>query len=132
MAYVNTDNMIMIHGRLGGKPDLQERQGNNGPYKTASFSVAVNRQDGEADWFRCSASGRKAEVIEKYLDKGSEVLVTGSMRSYTPKNDTNRKAWVLDVVDFSFCGNKGGGSGTGAKPADPDVAFEPTDEDIPF
>lgn len=132
MAYVSADNTIIIHGHLGAKPDLQERQGTKGPYKTASFSVAVDRNDGDTDWFRCGVIGKQAETVEKFLDKGSEVIVLGSMRSYKPKNNPDTKAWVVDVHSVRFCGSKGSNSGTGARPADPDVAFEPTDEDIPF
>lgn len=123
-----------IHGYLGRDPELTEHEGQNGPYKKATFSVGVSRDYGDGtDWVPCAIYGKRAEVVEKFFHKGSEILATGRPESYTPKNDPNRKAWVLRVTDFDFCGSSGSGkkeeeSGTDYTPA----GFDELTEDIPF
>lgn len=105
-------NQIVIHGYLGRDPELKEMQGQNGPYKTVSFSVGVGRDFGdETDWFRCSMSGKRAEVIDKYFRKGSQITVAGRMESYKPKTDPDHTNWILRVSNFDFCdkSNKSGG-----------------------
>ena len=52
----------------------------------ASFSVATNRKfkrDGEpdADFFNCTAFGKQAEFVEKYLKKGTKILLSGRVQN---------------------------------------------------
>ena len=122
-------NEIIIHGYLGRDPEMTEHQGPNGPFKKTTFSVGVSRYGDETDWFRCEIYGDRAEVVEKWFRKGSQILVTGRMESYKPKNDPNGKAWVLKVKDFDFCDKKVNTNGTSA---DPEGFEELTEEDLPF
>lgn len=129
-------NHIEIHGRLGRDPELKEYSGQNGPWKKATFTVAVNRDFGdETDWFFCSVKGKRAEVVEKYFRKGSEIIVQGRMESYKPKGDDKRTSWVLEVEKFDFCGSKSDGSASRRAPEEgmpqPD-SFEQIEEEIPF
>lgn len=125
-------NHIEIHGYLGRDPEVTDVQGQNGPYKKATFSVGVSRDYGdETDWFYCIMYGKRAEVVDKWLRKGSQVIVTGRMESYKPKNDPNRTAWCLIAENFDFCDKKTNTDGSSAVPN----GFEEmkTDlEDIPF
>ena len=126
-------NDIKIHGYLGGNPELKEMQGQNGPYKKVSFSVGVGRDFGdETDWFSCSLSGKRAEALEKYFKKGSQILLWGSMRSYKKKDGT--KGWILNVDGFDFCDKANGSSQPASAPqaAEAEPKFEEVDEDIPF
>ena len=128
-------NHIVLHGRLGRDPELVELQGQNGPYKKTNFSVAVDRDLGDGvDWFRCQATGPKAEVIDKWLHKGSEVIVSGRLESYKPKRDPEHTAWILKVDKFDFCGSASNGSTTPTAPApDPEPGnFEEVEEEIPW
>lgn len=98
-------NSITLHGYLGRDPELNEYEGANGSYKKVSFSIAVSRDYGdETDWFRCVMFGKRADVIAKYFEKGSEIIVKGRMESYRPKTDDSRIAWNVRVDDFNFCG----------------------------
>lgn len=116
-----------IHGYLGRDPELTEATGQNGPYKKAIFSVCVPRDYGDGkDWVPCVVYGKAAEVAEKFLKKGSEILATGRPESYNPQNDPNRKAWVLKIKDFDFCGKA-------EKTEDyTPQGFDKLEEDIPF
>ena len=123
-------NEITLHGYLGRDPELTEGEGQNGPYKKVSFSIGVSRDYGDGtDWFRCIMYGKRAEVIDKFFRKGSEIIVSGRMESYKPKNDPDRTAWIVKVLNFDFTRNGSGGADTAPAviPETPDV-----DEDIPF
>lgn len=136
-------NDIKLQGYLGRDPELTEQQGQNGPYKRVSFSLGVGRDYGDGtDWFYCVMNGKRAEVIDKYFRKGSEIIVSGRMESYKPKKDPDHTAWLVKMVDFYFTRNgSGSGSSTcssngssGAAAQDESVpdSFEQLEEDIPF
>ena len=132
-------NDIKLQGYLGRDPELTEQQGQNGPYKRVAFSLGVGRDYGDGtDWFYCVMYGKRAEVIEKYFSKGSEIIVSGRMESYKPRNDQNRTAWLVKMSDFYFTRNGSGsgssGSSTKAPAQDEPVPdnFEQLEEDIPF
>ena len=122
----------IIHGYLGKDPQLDTKQGQNGTYKQATFSVGVSRRFGDqTDWYYCVVRGKRAEVVEKYFRKGSQIICYGHMESYKPTGK-DYTAWLMLVEDFDFC-DKGGKSE--AKPAateDLGDSFQQAEEDIPF
>lgn len=125
-------NDIIIQGYLGRDPELTEQQGQNGTYKRVTFSVGVGRDFGdETDWFYCTMNGKRAEVIEKYFKKGSEIIVSGRMESYKPKSKPDTTAWLLKMDNFWFTRN---GTKSGQKPADIPDGFTEIDDDgdVPF
>ncbi len=137
-------NDIKLQGNFGRDPELSERQGQNGPYKSVAFSLGVGRDYGDGtDWFYCVMNGKRAEVIDKYFSKGSEIIVAGRMESYKPKNDPDRTAWLVRMDDFHFTrngnssgsSNRSGSTGSSAAPtqeAPISDSFEQLEEDIPF
>ena len=65
-------------GRLTRDPEVRYSQGAN-PTAVARFSIAVDRRfkrEGEpdADFFNCTAFGKQAEFIERYLRKGVKIV----------------------------------------------------------
>lgn len=136
-------NDIKLQGYLGRDPELTEQQGQNGPYKRVSFSLGVGRDYGDGtDWFYCVMNGKRAEVIDKYFRKGSEIIVSGRMESYKPKKDPDHTAWLVKMSDFYFTRNgSGSGSSTGSSNGSSGAAaqdepvpdsFEQLEEDVPF
>ena len=125
-------NHIEIHGYLGRDPEMTEIQGQKGPYNRTTISVAVSRDIGEeTDWFYCVFTGTKAEVVEKWFRKGSQIIVYGRMESYKPKNDPNRTAWLLKAEGFDFCDKKVNSDGSSAA-KETEGFTELTESDIPF
>ena len=147
-------NRIELQGYLGRDPELTYQEGQNGRYARVAFSLGVGRDYGDGtDWFYCTMNGKRAEVIEKYFRKGSEILVSGRMESYKPKRDPDHTAWLVKMDDFHFTRNgtgsgssTGSSSGSSAAPAQerqhseprqqtlddiPD-SFEEAEDDIPF
>ncbi len=101
-------NKIILMGRLVKNPELKYTEKSNKAY--TRFIIAVQRNfklaDGtrEADFIPIRIWGKKAEVICKYLKKGSCITVSGRLRigNYEDK-DGNRK-YLTEVVgeDFKF------------------------------
>lgn len=78
-------NRVELTGRLTKDPVINYSQ--NGGTVT-SFTLAVDRsvKKGdewvrEADFIRCVAFGKKAEFVEKYFNKGSFAVVSGSIKT---------------------------------------------------
>jgi len=102
-------NYVGMMGRLTKDPEIRYAQGANGT-TIAGFSIAVDRRfkrDGEpdADFFNCTAFGKTAEFAEKYLKKGTKVIVQGRLQndSYTNKDGQKVTATKImaDQVEFA-------------------------------
>ncbi len=80
-------NTAVVGGRLTADPDVRYTAGDN-PTCIARYTLAVNRQTEGADFIPCVVFGKSAEFAEKYLKKGTAVLVTGRIQtgSYTKKD----------------------------------------------
>lgn len=125
-------NKITIHGYLGRDPELKDYTNARGePGRLVNFSVGVSRDVGDGtDWFDVTMFGRRAEVIEKFFGKGSQIIVTGRMQSETVEKDgVKRKYWNLIGTDFDFCDSKDSPRGQNNAPVD---SWEQADEDNPF
>lgn len=78
----------------------------------ANFSVAVARPHSEeTDFFNVEVWGKQAENCDKYLKKGSKVLVVGYIktRSYDDKDGVKRKVWEVNAEQVEFLSPKGNG-----------------------
>lgn len=130
-------NHITIHGYLGRSPELKEYKNAQGETRSlVNFSVGVSRIGDGTDWFDVTFFGRRAEVIEKFFDKGSQIIVSGRMQADTYEKDgQKRKSWKLIGEDFDFCDSKDsarGGNNPAVKAEDLPDSFENAEEDIPF
>ena len=92
-------------GRLTRDPDIRYTQPNSAQEQTctARYSLAVNRRfnrDGEqkADFISCVAFGRQAEFAEKYLRKGTKIVLTGRIQTGSYTNRDGQKVYTTDVV----------------------------------
>jgi single-strand DNA-binding protein len=102
-------NKIIIMGNLGNDPETRQFNDNDGNMTgmVANFNVAVHetikdKQGNKVkatEWFRCVAWGTTANFIEKYVLKGSKVLVEGKMKSrnWTDKNGQEKTTTELNV-----------------------------------
>ena len=100
-------HQTIIHGRIG-KP-VEVTYTNSGT-AVAKFSVAVSEKyNGEekTTWYNVVAFKATAENLAKFFDKGSEIILFGSMSfgSYEKDSQTHRTAELV-VSKFDFCGSK--------------------------
>lgn len=130
-------NHITIHGYLGRSPELKEYKNAKGETgHLVNFSVGVSRVGDGTDWFDVTFFGRRAEVIEKFFGKGSQIIVSGRMQADTYEKDgQKRKSWKLIGEDFDFCDSKDSARGENnpaVKAEDLPDSFENAEEDILF
>ena len=95
-------NKVILMGRLTRDPEVRYSQGGANSTAVARYSLAVDRRfkrDGEpdADFFNCTCFGRQAEFAEKYLRKGTKILVTGRIQN---DNYTNREGQMVYSVQI--------------------------------
>ena len=125
-------NKITIHGYLGRDPELKEYKNAQGETRSlCNLTVGVSRVGDGTDWFDVTMFGKRAEVIEKFFSKGSQIIVSGRMQADTVKGDDgkNHKYWKLIGTDFDFCDSKDSPRGSATVESD---SFTAAEEDIPF
>lgn len=111
----------IIVGNLGKDPVARFTSSGK---KVVSFNVAVNTKRGEdkfTTWYKCTAWEKTAENVEKYLKKGSSVLVEGTLQSdketggpvvYEKKDGGYGAGFELTAFTVTFLG---GAEGSGKK-----------------
>lgn len=106
--------------RLTKDPEVRYSQGDNSS-ATARFSVAARRRfpvNGvDVDFLNCVAFGKTAEVVEKFLKKGSLIEIIGHIQTGNYTNKDGQKIYTTDIVvdEFEFAGSKD--NSDGAKPS---------------
>lgn len=101
-------NKTIQTGRLTGDPEVRYSQGEKAT-AIARFSLAVDRKykrEGEptADFFNYTAFGKQAEFVEKYLKKGSKIMVTGHLMNNNYEKDGQkiyRDVIITEEIEFA-------------------------------
>jgi len=129
-------NRVIISGNLGQKPEVRKANSGN---SVGNFSVATNERVKKGDewvdhteWHRIVVFGKQAENCEKYLDKGSKVLVEGKIRTRTweDKEGNTRKSTEIVANNVEFLNKVE--NGAGQQQARPAPTSNYNDEEIPF
>ena len=124
-------------GRL--TKDVEMSTTNNGT-NVSKFAIAVsrNRMNNEGkydtDFFNTITYGKTADNCKKYLKKGSQVVIVGSIenRSYKTKDGETRYITELIADRVNFLSN-GSGANKETTPASQPAELEEIDEDnLPF
>jgi single-strand DNA-binding protein len=95
-------NRVQLIGNLGNDPEIIALESGK---KLAKFSIATNESyknaQGEVvkntEWHNVIAWGKTAEIIEKYLAKGSEVAVEGKLTSRSYEDKEGVKRYVTEI-----------------------------------
>lgn len=95
-------NKVILCGRLTRDPEVRYSQGEK-LTAIARYSLAVDRkfkQDGQptADFINCVAIGKNGEFAEKYLHKGTKIIVTGHIQTGSYTNKDGQKVYTTDVM----------------------------------
>ncbi len=118
-------NKVILMGRLTRDPETRYGGANNNAI--ARFSIAVDRRfkrDGQptADFFNCTAFGRTGEFVEKYLRKGTKIVLDGEIQNDNYTNKEGRMVYGMQIivnnVEFAESKNAAGAGGGGFTPAD--------------
>lgn len=95
-------NRVILLGRTTKDADVRYSQGDK-PMAIASITLAVDRKyrkEGEqsADFINCKAFGKIAEVIEKYVTKGTKIAIVGRIQTGSYTNKDGVKVYTTDVM----------------------------------
>tara|TARA_B100001063_G_scaffold244727_1_gene278329 strand:+ start:7408 stop:7977 length:570 start_codon:yes stop_codon:yes gene_type:complete len=114
---LNDLNLCQFIGRLGNSAEVRYMQ--NGK-AVANFSIACNRswkdQQGQkqemAEWIKCTAYDKLAEIIGQYTEKGSQLYVSGrqATRKWQDQSGQDRYATEIIVDQMQMLGGRQGGA----------------------
>ena len=111
-------NKIILLGRIVRDPEVRYTQGQNA-MAIGKFSLAVNRKykrdnEPEADFFNCTSFSKQAEFVEKYLKKGSKVLISGRVQNDNYTNKEGQKVYSIQIMveEIEFAESKGNNTET--------------------
>lgn len=139
-------NKVILIGNLGKDPEVRQFENNS----VANFSLATSEtytdKTGEkktlTEWHNVSVWGKGAEVVEKYLKKGSKVYIEGKItyRKYQDKDGVDRYTTDIKADTFKFLDSREGGNnqGGGFNPAESSSStqkepdYNSDADDLPF
>jgi single-strand DNA-binding protein len=102
---MNGFNRVLILGNVGKRPETKQTK--SGLIVT-SFSIATTRQwkdkhsgetRRETTWIPCAAFGRTAEIIERYVGKGSALYVEGHWQNDQYEKNGEKRTYTKCMVD---------------------------------
>ena len=124
-------NKVMLIGNLGRDPELKMTPSGQA---LARFSVATTEtwknpqgeKQSKTEWHNIVVWGKQAEIAEKWLRKGKQVLIEGRIqyREYTDQAGVKKTACDIRCDNFVMLGKMedgGGRSGGGSV----DEGYEP-------
>lgn len=96
-------NRVQLIGNLGTEPEIITLESGK---KLAKFSIATNETyknaEGEkvtdTQWHNVVAWNKTAEIIEKYVQKGNEIVVDGKLTSRSYETKEGEKRYITEVV----------------------------------
>jgi single-strand DNA-binding protein len=120
--------------------DVTSREVGEKKTKVSTFRLAVNNPMNDKDtlFIKVQTWGKQAENVEKYLSKGSRILVDGSLRddSWTNDKDEKVQAYVVNANNIQFVDSKSDSKSDDDKSSKSDDSkSQPSDDvsdDIPF
>ena len=131
-------NKVILMGRLTRDPEVRYA-GDGNQMAVARYSLAVDRRfkrEGEptADFINCVAFGKSAEFVEKYLHKGTKMVVSGRLQTGSYTNKDGQKVYTTDVIieeqEFAESKSASAGSATSAPTGQKDTSFINVPDDL--
>lgn len=139
-------NKVIICGRLGQDPEIRSFQ-NGG--KVANLRIATSetwkdKNSGErkerTEWHSVSIMNEAlVGIAEKYLNKGSEVLVEGQLETRKWQDQSGNDRYSTEVVlrpfggSLTLIGGRSGGGGSGGQQQELQQSKpDPMADEIPF
>ena len=124
-------NKAMLIGNVGKDPEVRYLDGSNGQAKVATFTVATTERyrdrNGETrentEWHNIVAWRNTADVVEKFVKKGTQVYIEGRIRTRSWDDQTGNKRYTTEIMADTLqllgkrTDNPAGGQGGYSAPA---------------
>ena len=134
-------NKFIGMGRLIRNPEVRYSQAENS-MAIARYTIAIDRrktasqQENTADFIPCVAFGKNAEFAEKYLVKGTKIVVTGRIQTGSYTNKEGQKVYTTEIMveEQEFAESKSKSGETNSAGQNDSFMSIPDDigEDMPF
>jgi single-strand DNA-binding protein len=103
-------NKVILIGNLGQDPDVRSMQSGD---KVANLSVATSErwkdkdgnQQEKTEWHRVVIFGRAAEIAERFLRKGSKVLIEGQLETRKWQDQSGADRYSTEVIVRGYGGS---------------------------
>ncbi|MBX9853573.1 MAG: single-stranded DNA-binding protein [Cytophagaceae bacterium] len=138
-------NKVILVGNLGKDPEIRTMESGR---KVANFSLATTEsykdKNGErvdqTEWHNIVFWGPIAEVIEKYLKKGSQIYVEGKIRTRSYEDKEGNKKYITEILGDKMTMLGGGSKSSESTPNTNGKSAQPVgqtfaadqDDDLPF
>lgn len=130
-------NRVTLLGNIGADPELRVTSGGSSVLKirmaTTDSYLDKNRvRQEKTEWHSVVVWGKSAEALGKFLQKGSKILVEGSIqtRSYDDKEGNKRYQTEINARNVIAVG--GAGTQNRHQEPDSDTNGGGVDDDIPY
>lgn len=133
-------NKVMLIGFVGTDPEVRVLSSGN---KVANLTLATTErgyttQSGQTvpdrtEWHSLTVWGKGADVIEKYVRKGSQIYVEGKIktRSWTDDGGVTRYKTEIQVDIFELLDRKNTNNGSDQRTRDP-LGYPVGNDDLPY
>lgn len=135
-------NKAIISGRLTRDPEVRYSQGQDQSLCIARYTLAVDRRgpkkenEQTADFINVVAFGKAGEFAEKYLHKGTKIIVSGKIQTGSYTNKDGQKVYTTEIVaeEQEFAESKKDGEQTSNQGSSDGFVNVPDgiEEDLPF
>ncbi len=112
-------NKVILCGRLTRDPEVRYSQNAAEAIAIAHYTLAVDRrrnkkEEQATDFINIVAFGKSGEFAEKYLKKGTKMIVTGRIQTGSYTNKDGVKVYTTEVVaeDQEFAESKASSGNT--------------------
>ena len=139
-------NKVILLGRLTKKPEIRYSQTNK---KVATFTLAVNRkyvkegEERQADFINIVTYLKLADFVEKYLNQGIQICVSGRIQIRNWEDDNGIKRYTTEIIaeeiDFADSPKKANDNILWSTPNDANQSINNSDDviygdndDLPF
>ena len=99
-------NKAMLIGNVGKNPDVRYLDGNSGQAKVATFTLATTERyrdrNGETrentEWHNIVAWRNTADVVEKFVRKGTQLYIEGRIRTRSWDDQNGNKRYTTEIM----------------------------------
>ena len=99
-------NKVMLIGNVGRDPEVRYLDGQSGNAKVATFTLATTERyrdrNGETrentEWHNIVAWRNTADVVERFVKKGTQLYIEGRLRTRAWDDQTGNKRYTTEII----------------------------------